>query len=110
MASPRPVRSPGGPVSSRPAPAGSDPGHPAGATGTERAVFRRNDQEPFVLEEVARGYTLDDVAACTDVDYEVSLAVMLEACGPVPGWERPELSKAGAFKGRIDDRGFSADG
>jgi len=52
---------------------------------TERAVFRRYPGKGFVLEEVARGYTLDDIAACTDMDYVVSDTVQLEAFGPEPG-------------------------
>ncbi len=39
---------------------------------TERALFRRYPGRGFVLEEVAHGYTLDDIAACTDMDYVVS--------------------------------------
>ncbi len=50
---------------------------------TERAVFRRYDTDPpFVLEEVARGYTLEDIAACTEMDYTVADDVKLEAYGP----------------------------
>lgn len=53
---------------------------------TERAVFRRRpDTGGFVLEEVARGYTLDDIAACTEMDYSVSETVKLEAYGPEAG-------------------------
>ena len=52
---------------------------------TERAVFRRNPDDGFVLEEVARGYTLDDIKACTEMDYVVSENVKLDAYGPEPG-------------------------
>lgn len=51
---------------------------------TERAVFRRHPGQGFVLEEVARGYTVDDIAACTDMDYTVSPNVKLDAYGPEP--------------------------
>jgi len=52
---------------------------------TERAVFRRHETEPpFVLEEVARGYTLEDIAACTEMDYVVAPDVKLDAFGPEP--------------------------
>ncbi len=53
---------------------------------TERAVFRRYpDRQPqFALEEVARGYTLDDIAACTEMDYAIADDVKLEAYGPEP--------------------------
>jgi len=49
---------------------------------TERALFRRYPDKGFVLEEVARGYTLDDIKACTDMDFTVSEAVKLDAYGP----------------------------
>ncbi len=52
---------------------------------TERALFRRYPDKGFVLEEVARGYTLEDIAACTDMDYVVSDAVKMDAYGPEPG-------------------------
>jgi len=48
---------------------------------TERALFRRHVDKGFVLEEVARGYTVDDIKACTDMDYTVSDAVKLNAYG-----------------------------
>ncbi len=48
---------------------------------TERAVFRRYASEGFVLEEVASGYTLDDIAACTDMAYTVAENVKLDAYG-----------------------------
>jgi acetate CoA/acetoacetate CoA-transferase beta subunit len=52
---------------------------------TERAVFRRHPDKGFVLEEVARGYTLEDIAGCTEMDYVVSDTVKLDAYGPEPG-------------------------
>jgi acetate CoA/acetoacetate CoA-transferase beta subunit len=52
---------------------------------TERAVFRRYPEKGFVLEETARGYSVDDIAACTDMDYSVSDNVQLAAYGPEPG-------------------------
>lgn len=52
---------------------------------TERAVFRRYPEKGFVLEEVARGYSLDDIAKCTEMDYVVSTDVKMEAYGPGPG-------------------------
>ncbi len=52
---------------------------------TERALFRRYPGRGFVLEEVAHGYTLDDIAACTDMDYVVSDGVKLDAYGPSSG-------------------------
>ncbi len=48
---------------------------------TERAVFRRYPEKGFVLEEVAVGFTLDDIAACTDMAYTVADDVKLEAFG-----------------------------
>ena len=48
---------------------------------TERALFRRNPDKGFVLEEVAVGYTLDDIAACTDMAYTVADDVALDAFG-----------------------------
>jgi acyl CoA:acetate/3-ketoacid CoA transferase beta subunit len=54
----------------------------ADAIITERAVFRRHPGKRFVLEEVARGYTLDDIASCTEMDYVVSDTVKLDAYGP----------------------------
>jgi len=52
---------------------------------TDRALFRRYpDRAGFVLEEVARGYTLDDIAACTEMEYTVSEKVKMEAFGPAP--------------------------
>jgi acetate CoA/acetoacetate CoA-transferase beta subunit len=49
---------------------------------TERAVFRRYPHQPqFVLEEVAKGYTIEDIAACTEMDYLVSDVVKLDAFG-----------------------------
>jgi acetate CoA/acetoacetate CoA-transferase beta subunit len=49
---------------------------------TERALFRRYPDKGFLLEEVARGYGLDDIAACTEMDYVVSDTVKLDAYGP----------------------------
>jgi acetate CoA/acetoacetate CoA-transferase beta subunit len=49
---------------------------------TERALFRRYPDKGFVLEEVARGYSLDDIAACTDMAYTVADDVRLDAFGP----------------------------
>ena len=48
---------------------------------TERALFRRYPDMGWVLEEVARGYTLDDIAACTDMAYVVAEDVKLDAYG-----------------------------
>jgi acetate CoA/acetoacetate CoA-transferase beta subunit len=48
---------------------------------TERALFRRYADQGFVLEEVAIGYTLDDIAACTDMAYRVADDVRLGAFG-----------------------------
>ena len=46
---------------------------------TERVVFRRYPGKGFVLEEVARGFTLEDIAACTEMDYAVSDMLKLDA-------------------------------
>jgi acetate CoA/acetoacetate CoA-transferase beta subunit len=48
---------------------------------TERALFRRYQGGGWVLEEVATGYTLDDIAACTDFAYTVAADVKLDAYG-----------------------------
>jgi 3-oxoacid CoA-transferase B subunit len=48
---------------------------------TERALFRRH-ASGFVLEEVAAGYTLEDIAACTDMAYTVADGVRMAAFGP----------------------------
>jgi Acyl CoA:acetate/3-ketoacid CoA transferase, beta subunit len=48
---------------------------------TERALFRRYPDKGFVLEEVAVGYTLDDIAGCTDMAYTVADDVKLDAFG-----------------------------
>jgi len=48
---------------------------------TERALFRRYPDRGFVLEEVARGYTVDDIAAATDMEYTVGEDVKMEAYG-----------------------------
>ncbi len=49
---------------------------------TERAVFRRYSDRGFVLEDVAKGFTVEDIAACTEMEYVVSDAVKLDAYGP----------------------------
>jgi acetate CoA/acetoacetate CoA-transferase beta subunit len=48
---------------------------------TERALFRRSPARGWVLEEVAHGYTLDDIATCTDMAYQVADDVELDAFG-----------------------------
>ena len=48
---------------------------------TERALFRRYAERGWLLEEVAGGYTLDDIAACTDMAYTVADDVKLNAFG-----------------------------
>jgi 3-oxoacid CoA-transferase B subunit len=48
---------------------------------TERALFRRSQGVGWVLEEVAVGYTLDDIAACTDFGYTVADGIRLDAYG-----------------------------
>jgi 3-oxoacid CoA-transferase B subunit len=48
---------------------------------TERAVFRRTHGKPFLLCEVAYGYTLDDIAACTDMHYEIAKDLKMDAYG-----------------------------
>jgi 3-oxoacid CoA-transferase B subunit len=48
---------------------------------TERALFRRRPGEGWVLEEVAEGYTPDDIAAFTDMAYTVAEDVKLDAYG-----------------------------
>jgi acetate CoA/acetoacetate CoA-transferase beta subunit len=48
---------------------------------TERALFRRSPGKGWVLEEVACSYSLDDIAACTDMAYSVADDVRLEAYG-----------------------------
>jgi acetate CoA/acetoacetate CoA-transferase beta subunit len=50
---------------------------------TERALFRRYPDRGFVLEEVACRYSLDDIAACTDMAYTVADDVKLDAYGEV---------------------------
>ena len=52
---------------------------------TERALFRRHPDTGFVLEEVAAGYSLDDIAACTDMAYAVAPDVKLGAFGAEEG-------------------------
>lgn len=51
---------------------------------TERALFRRHPDRGFVLEEVARGYTVEDIAGCTEMNYTVADDVKLDAYGPEP--------------------------
>jgi 3-oxoacid CoA-transferase B subunit len=46
---------------------------------TERGLFRRHSDAGFVLEEVAEGFTLDDIAASTSLAYAVSPTVAMEA-------------------------------
>jgi len=48
---------------------------------TERALFRHHPDVGFVLEEIACGYSLDEIAACTDMDYTVAEDVRLSAYG-----------------------------
>jgi acyl CoA:acetate/3-ketoacid CoA transferase beta subunit len=48
---------------------------------TERALFRRHPGHGFVLEEVARGHTLEEVAASTTMAYTVAEDVRLDAYG-----------------------------
>jgi acetate CoA/acetoacetate CoA-transferase beta subunit len=49
---------------------------------TERALFRRSPGTGFVLEEVASGFTLDDIRAATAMEFVVSDDVRLGAYGP----------------------------
>lgn len=48
---------------------------------TERAFFRRHPGRGFVLEEVACGHTLEEIAACTEMAYTVADDVRLDAYG-----------------------------
>lgn len=48
---------------------------------TERALFRRRADAGFVLEEVAAGYSLEAIAACTDMAYTVAEDVRMAAYG-----------------------------
>ena len=48
---------------------------------TERALFRRHPGRGFVLEEVAVGYSLEAIAACTDMAYTVADDVRMAAYG-----------------------------
>ncbi len=48
---------------------------------TERALLRRYPDRGWVLEEVAAGYTLADIAACTELAYTVAADVKLDAFG-----------------------------
>ena len=54
---------------------------------TERGLFRRHPGRGFVLEEVAVGHTLEEIAACTEMAYTVADDVRLDAYGDPP--ERP---------------------
>jgi acetate CoA/acetoacetate CoA-transferase beta subunit len=51
---------------------------------TERALFRRTPGAGFVLEEVACGYTLDDISSATEMRYEVAENVLMDAYGREP--------------------------
>jgi len=48
---------------------------------TERGLFRRHADRGFVLEEVACGHTLEEIAACTEMAYTVADDVRLDAYG-----------------------------
>ena len=48
---------------------------------TERTLFRRHPGRGFVLEEVAAGYSLEAIAACTDMAYAVADDVRMDAFG-----------------------------
>jgi acetate CoA/acetoacetate CoA-transferase beta subunit len=48
---------------------------------TERALLRRYPGKGWVLEEVAVGYTLADIAACTHLAYAVADDIKLDAYG-----------------------------
>ena len=48
---------------------------------TERALFRRHAGRGFVLEEVACGHTLEEIASCTEMTYTVADDVRLDAYG-----------------------------
>jgi 3-oxoacid CoA-transferase B subunit len=48
---------------------------------TERALFRRSAGRGFVLEEVACGHTLEEIAACTEMEYSVADDVRCDAYG-----------------------------
>ena len=63
---------------------------------TERALFRRHPEKGWVLEEVACGYTLDDIAACTDMAYTVADDVRLEAFGAPAETARRGVDARGA--------------
>lgn len=47
---------------------------------TERALFRRSPNG-FVLEELAYGYSLEDIASATDMAYVISDALRVDAFG-----------------------------
>jgi len=53
-------------------------------------VFRRSRGTGFALEEVARGYDLDDVREATGMRYEVAPDVRLDAYGPPEEAQVPE--------------------
>ena len=55
----------------------------ATSSSPRRALFRRFPGRGFVLEEVACGYTPEDVRAATAMQYSESDAVKLDAYGPV---------------------------
>ncbi len=46
---------------------------------TERALFRRAPTGGFILEEVAAGFSLEDIRSCTEMDYVVSGTVRMGA-------------------------------
>ena len=48
---------------------------------TERALFRRRPEGGFVLAEVARGHSLEEIAACTEMAYTVAENATLDAYG-----------------------------
>jgi acyl CoA:acetate/3-ketoacid CoA transferase beta subunit len=50
---------------------------------TERALFRRTPERGFVLEEVAFGHTLAEIADRTEMAYSVADDVKLDAYGAV---------------------------
>jgi 3-oxoacid CoA-transferase B subunit len=50
---------------------------------TERALFRRCPRRGFVLEEIACGHTLEEIAACTEMTYTLAEDVKVDAYGEV---------------------------
>ncbi|MFA4965169.1 MAG: 3-oxoacid CoA-transferase subunit B [Thermoleophilia bacterium] len=60
---------------------------------TERALFRRAPAAGWVLEEVAAGYSLSDIVACTEFAYAVADDVRLDAYG-LPAEESPQPGAA----------------